>query len=531
MLSNRLIGIIVKQVADRRLLRQFLSDMELSCIEASTFDDVETSDNRWREVGLLLVDEYNADHSGEEILRFKIREVAAYLPILALSSDSTSPAHLLEQGFDDVLRIPITMSEFKARILAFLRLREASEQRFQTLFESTPIGIFRVAPTGRLLVANPALVRMLGFRSLDEAKEASMKRPDLTPVRSTGSYVGEAVWRSASGSGIPVLVRSAVTRDDSGRPLYVEGTVEDLTDRKAIETALRDHAARLTLALDAAAMGDIDLDFESETIDCAHLVYRLFGFDSEPVDRSLNHLLERILPNDRRAVRRAIRDAVRTGETLDQEFRIRWPDGTDRWLRARGEVMYDDDQQAERLVGVIRDTTDEKRVQIDLIRAKVEAEQLAALKSTFLANMSHEIRTPLTAIIGFASLLAGRVTDDQRGAVTRIQEGGQRLLETLNAILTLARLESRQMDLLIEDVDVVKEARGTLDMFETQARDKGLRLAFEATVPSARSRLDRGALNSILQNLFSNAIKFTEKVVSRFASTWRTLPGSRRWSG
>jgi PAS domain-containing protein len=61
-----------------------------------------------------------------------------------------------------------------------------------------------------------------------------------------------------------VLVRSTVTRDSDGTPLFVEGTVEDLTDRKAIETALRDHAARLTLALDAASMGDMDLDFARE---------------------------------------------------------------------------------------------------------------------------------------------------------------------------------------------------------------------------------------------------------------------------
>jgi PAS domain-containing protein len=111
-------------------------------------------------------------------------KVAAYLPILALSTQATSPSYLLERGFDDVLRIPITMSEFKARILTFLRLREASEERFQTLFESTPIGIFRVAPNGRLLMANPALLKMLGFSSLDAGtrRVEQAAQPDAGPL-------------------------------------------------------------------------------------------------------------------------------------------------------------------------------------------------------------------------------------------------------------------------------------------------------------------------------------------------------------
>jgi signal transduction histidine kinase len=66
------------------------------------------------------------------------------------------------------------------------------------------------------------------------------------------------------------------------------------------------------------------------------------------------------------------------------------------------------------------------------------------------------------------------------------------------------------MDLVLEDVDVVKEARGTLDMFETQAREKGLDISFASSVGIHRARLDRGALNSVLQNLYSNAIKFTD---------------------
>jgi PAS domain S-box-containing protein len=508
--SDPKIGIFVCRPADRRLVERFVTELGFEHLSANRFDDVGSDRSLWDDVALIIVDEQNAQEFGEGILRLKAREVAAYLPILALVSASASPATYLQRGFDDVLRVPITQSEFRARLMAFMRLREASEQRFQTLFETTPIGFFRVSPGGGLQMANPALLRLLGFGSVAEARTATRQHPRMTPVRTSGSYIGEAVWKSKDGVGLPVLIRSSVTRDEAGQPLYVEGTVEDLTDRKAIETALRDHAARLTLALDAASMGDIDIHLSTGTIDCAHMVYRLFGYESEPPSKSTRHLYARVQEDDKPGMISVVREAIKHGSTLDKEFRVRWPDGTERWLRARGEVMYDDSQRPERIVGVIRDATDEKTMEMDLIRAKVEAEEMAALKSTFLANMSHEIRTPLTAIIGFASLLAGRVAEDQRGAVRRIQEGGQRLLETLNAVLTLARLESRQMDLVIEDIDVVREARGTLEMFENQARDKGLTLSFKGPRTALRSRLDRGAFTSVLQNLISNAIKFTD---------------------
>lgn len=511
MTADHTIGVLVWQTTDRRLIESFLKDSGHHSIVADRYDRVDFTSRQWEDMGLLIVDEVNVQEFGDEILGLKLRDMAGYLPILALVSNQTPVSTWLKKGFDDVLRVPITHSEFDARVQAFLRLRAASEQRFQTLFDNTPIGIFRVAPSGRLLLANPALISMLGFADVDELRQATRKDSSIVPASALKNYIGEAVWKSRAGAGVPVLVRSMVVRDLDGQVQYVEGTVEDLTERKEIESALRDHAARLTLALDAASMGDIDLHFDSATVDCGHMVYRLFGYETEPPDERILHLASRVHPDDLTPLRLAVDKAIEDGSTLDQEFRVVWPGGDERWLRARGEVMYRDDTTPERLIGVIRDATDEKRLQLDLIQAKIEAEQMAALKSTFLANMSHEIRTPLTAIIGFASLLSSRVAADQRGAVRRIQEGGQRLLETLNAVLTLARLEARQMDLVMENVDIVKETRGTMEMFEHQAREKGLELLFDAPSRPLRAQLDRGAFASIVQNLISNAIKFTEK--------------------
>jgi PAS domain-containing protein len=166
MVTTPKIGVLLRQAADRRLIQRFLSDLGLSYVARPSFstEDVESKD--WQGVGLLIVDETNAGEHGEGLLSLKEHDLAAYLPILVLVPAAEPAAEWLARGFDDVIRTPITQSEFGARLMVFLRLREASEQRFQTLFETTPIGIFRASPDGGLQMANPALLKLLGFESL-----------------------------------------------------------------------------------------------------------------------------------------------------------------------------------------------------------------------------------------------------------------------------------------------------------------------------------------------------------------------------
>ncbi|MEM9666588.1 MAG: hybrid sensor histidine kinase/response regulator [Bacteroidota bacterium] len=141
--------------------------------------------------------------------------------------------------------------------------------------------------------------------------------------------------------------------------------------------------------------------------------------------------------------------------------------------------------------------------------AKERAEELSALKSTFMANVSHEIRTPLTAIIGFASVLAEKVTGESRELVDYIALGGERLLHTINSVLDLSVLETGRVQLRPDPLDVVAEVRSQTQVLRSLAVAKDLRLHVHATSPSIWARLDLGALGRVLNNLIGNAIKFT----------------------
>jgi PAS domain S-box-containing protein len=165
-----------------------------------------------------------------------------------------------------------------------------------------------------------------------------------------------------------------------------------------------------------------------------------------------------------------------------------------------------------RLAIFLEDISDRKDYEQALRVAKEKAEEMVQLKSAFLANMSHELRTPLTAVIGYASMLATELSAEHEQFAQLIERSGRRLMDTLNAVLSLAQLESQQMRVELSEIDVAEVVEETATFFEAHAASRGLAFRFLCSPPAvgARARVDPGALNSVLQNLIGNAIKFTE---------------------
>jgi len=177
-----------------------------------------------------------------------------------------------------------------------------------------------------------------------------------------------------------------------------------------------------------------------------------------------------------------------------------------------GEFAAQPHYEGDRIVGmfgIARDISDRKRFEQEIIEAKNKAEEMNRLKSAFLTNLSHEIRTPLTSIIGFASILAGEVSNDHREFIRLIEQSGQRLLTTMNSLLDLSMLEAGSIKLNLQPMNLVQEVAERMELHRASAIQKGIVLNFEPREHDIRVELDRSCLDRILYNLIENAIKFT----------------------
>ena len=159
---------------------------------------------------------------------------------------------------------------------------------------------------------------------------------------------------------------------------------------------------------------------------------------------------------------------------------------------------------------ILRDIRGQEKYEEGLIQARNKAQEIARLQSAFLANMSHEIRTPLTSILGFASVLGEEVSGDHLSMIELIESSGNRLLETLNSVLELARLQAGKKEVTLSPVDISQQVRESIALFGKMALDKeiDLRVIEDGSQPFAL--LDIGAFNRIFSNILNNALKFTD---------------------
>ena len=148
----------------------------------------------------------------------------------------------------------------------------------------------------------------------------------------------------------------------------------------------------------------------------------------------------------------------------------------------------------------------------ELIEAKNTAEEMSMLKSNFLANMSHELRTPLIAILGYTEILKSEVENEEwNDMISTVMQSGKRLMETLNLILDLSKVEADKVQTNYSELNISEEIREVITMLDPVAQKKNLYLKAILEKEVVLSKLDKRLLHSILTNLVNNAIKYTNK--------------------
>jgi signal transduction histidine kinase/GAF domain-containing protein len=281
-------------------------------------------------------------------------------------------------------------------------------------------------------------------------------------------------------------------------------------ERLRAEERLRENAERIALAEKSAGFGLFDVDPSDNTFAMSEGYAAIVGMPGGATRLDRNKARDLIHPDDWPTLNAAVETAMATGEMLENEHRVVPTNSSTRWLRTRACVASAANGHR-RLTGVAIDITKEKDMVTRLEQACADAEAATRAKSEFLANMSHEIRTPMNGIIGTISLLQDSgATEEQREYFNTIQSCGESLLQLVNDILDLSKIEAGKLTL--EQIPFNPEilVQDTLAVISPTAQEKGLKV-FQKCGPGLPPAVlgDPLRLRQILLNLLSNAVKFT----------------------
>jgi PAS domain S-box-containing protein len=283
-------------------------------------------------------------------------------------------------------------------------------------------------------------------------------------------------------------------------------------ERKKNEVKLQTREAQLSEAQQIAHLGNWEWDIETNEVTWSDEQYRIFGLEPREFAVTYEAYTECIHPDDRKTAIENIERALHEKVYRSFEHRIVRPDGTVRTIYADGKVILDDSGNPIKMLGITRDITEQKQFEAELEQARDAAVESARLKSEFLANMSHEIRTPMNGVIGMTGLLLDtELNEEQREFTETVRSSADSLLTIINDILDFSKIEAGKLHFEKLNFDLRDVVESCVWLLAEQAQGKEIELVslVDSEVQTA-VRGDAGRLRQVLQNLISNAVKFTE---------------------
>jgi PAS domain S-box-containing protein len=290
--------------------------------------------------------------------------------------------------------------------------------------------------------------------------------------------------------------------------------VEELEQRvRERTTEIESTRQRLALAVKAAGIGIWELDVKQNKDYWEDGLFTLYGLSKESAAASSATWRNAIHLEDLAQQLKIMDEALHHNQPYNTEFRVVWPDASVHHIKSTGVIIYDEAGAPEKMIGANQDITLYKQAEETLHHANLELERGLRMKNEFLANMSHELRTPLNAILGISESLeeqiSGSLNQKQIKYVHIITESGRHLLELINDILDLSKIEAGKLELDIQSVSVEKLCASSLRMFKELAQKKSLNVSFRLDKNVKVILGDERRLKQSLVNLIGNAVKFT----------------------
>ncbi|HWF73116.1 MAG TPA: PAS domain S-box protein [Solirubrobacteraceae bacterium] len=396
----------------------------------------------------------------------------------------------------------------------------ASEERFRLLVSSvTDYAIIMLDPVGRVTGWNPGAERIKGYSAEEivgrhfsvfyppELVASGHPERELEAALAVGRYQeeGERVRKDGSRYWADVILTTVY--DDGGELRGFVKVMRDVTAGRAAEGALRESEERFRILAENSTDVITRASPEETLLYVSPSSRALYGYG--PEELTGRSFLADIHPADRAELREELADEDgRDEHTL--EYRIRRKDGSFTWVETKTRTLRDGDGGVAEYQSSTRDISARRAAEAAARRAQTQAEQANSAKSEFLSRMSHELRTPLHAILGFGELLArDELMTGQRDKLGQLTKAAHHLLDLINEVLDLSRIERGELRLSLEPVHLGDVIRETLGMVLPIAAAASVTVAAPPDEDVEIHVLaDRQRLKQVLLNLCSNAVKY-----------------------
>ncbi|MGZ2369804.1 response regulator [Ancylomarina sp. YFZ004] len=436
----------------------------------------------------------------------------------------------LVTNIDTVLEFKKMQNERKFIQLALYK----SEKKYREIFENVQDVFYQIDNYGIIEEISPSIVRVSGYlREELIGKESIFLYYDpnvqdliLKIIAEKGEVWGyEVQLITKSGQIKYVSVNAHVMLNEKNEPIGSEGSLHDITERKQMELELleaKEKAEEREMQLKLIADNFVNsMIYQVAMLDenkrqftyVSEAVNKLYGCTVEEAKENPDLIYGKLHPDDINELIEKEKRALKLMSIFKTEARVISPNGTIRWSYyiskprvVKGIVYWD---------GIEIDITERKKMEFELLEAKEKAEQSDRLKSAFLANMSHEIRTPMNGILGFAELLKepNLTGEKQQSYIQIIEKSGARMLNIINDIISISKVESGQMYVNISESNINEQIEYIYTFFTPEIEGKGMQFLIKNSLPLSKAIIntDREKLFSILTNLVKNAIKYSEK--------------------
>ena len=436
------------------------------------------------------------------------------------------------------------MGQWVSRVLEQERATKKltqSEEKFRALVRSAVVGVITMDAHGTIESYNDAAQQIFGY-TLQEVWGNNIKMLMGLPESDThDDYLKR--FRERDTEGAVAESREVVGKRKDGRAVYLDlginevrtegshfltGTFRDITEMKRVADDLANAHLQLKSVFNSATqVGIIATNLEGKITIFNPGAERMLGYSSDELigkASDIFHLDSEVKKRSEELSRELGRPVegfetyvalARLGGYSEKEWTYVRKDGSQLTVDSAVTATLDTAGDITGFLGIALDITQRKRGEEALRLAKSVAEEANKTKSEFLTNMSHELRTPLNSVIGFSNVILrnadSKMDKKELTYLERIQANGKHLLELINDILDLSKVEAGSMELEIVSLNVGDLIKDLIGQVESQVAQKEVNLVVDLPQKISEIQTDPGKLKQILLNLVSNAIKFTDQ--------------------